>query len=96
MNIKLLKTLIRCVEIDSSVEGKICEMIVDHLTKEKFVEYGLRQHELDNIINIGQNEGKFQAVKQFKDYTRMPLMDSKRAVEEIFLKNGYKFKQPSF
>lgn len=44
---------------------------------------------------LGENEGKLQAVKAFKERTGMSLIDSKKTVENFFAKHGLKFYQGS-
>lgn len=46
-------------------------------------------------LRVGQNESKLTCVKLFKNRTGRTLMDAKKAVEEYFKENGYKFYSPS-
>jgi ribosomal protein L7/L12 len=43
-------------------------------------------------VETGKNEGKLPAIKNYRDRTKLSLMDSKRAVECYFDVMGYKFK----
>lgn len=43
-------------------------------------------------LRIGQENGKLECVKLFKERTGRTLMDAKRTVEEYFSVNGYKFR----
>lgn len=43
-------------------------------------------------INVGQQTGKLDAVKMYKERTKESLMDSKRTVEKFFEDNNLKFK----
>lgn len=51
------------------------------------VTFGLTLNEVD----IGQTKGKLDAVKEYKNRTGKSLMDSKKAVEDHFSKNGIRF-----
>jgi len=44
-------------------------------------------------ILAGQNKGKLDAVKEYKNRTQLSLIDSKHAIEQWFADNGLKYYQ---
>ena len=55
--------------------------------------YDVSQGVWAEIVKVGTEEGKLNAIKVYKNLTNSTLMQAKQAVEDYFLANGYRFKQ---
>lgn len=87
-----------------SMLSRAMELIQDDSVRESVVNYvndigdEYAETELDynqwlEIVFLGKNDGKLEAVKRYKEMTGEQLMVSKKAVEDYFLRCAHEFKK---
>lgn len=85
--------LSRAMELiqDDSVRESVVNYVND--IGDEYAETELDYNQWLEIVFLGKNDGKLEAVKRYKEMTGEQLMVSKKAVEDYFLRCAHEFKK---
>ena len=99
MNLKLIKTLIRAIELDNGNHtAQLAAIIAAELghgpvigASEKSTSQILWTEPNADEVYAGLHISKLEAVKRYKNRTQYSILESKKLVEKYFTDNGLKF-----